>query len=414
MKRTRSTNATTLTPVVSYDHTAVNGNKTSYTYGRSTNYFWTGNSKQISDETHPGYAKRKAKGAIIMGNMHLTNTTCSFTDKSCTQGPHPTWGTRVSRGNFFGYATRPSDPVTELDSFLSQMKALALIKAYAEIDKGAISSAEYVAELSTTIGMLRRPFKNSRKLIGKIVKARDGLLKTTSNFAEASANAWLEYRYGWKPILSDVAKVVTATHDVRERMQRRRLVARGRESLTLNREKAFSVSGGIPTWDTILGSVESKNQLSASAGVIYEVRERTATSALSQYLCADTHNTPQNVWNILPYSFVVDWFVNVGDWLAAVTPNPNISVRGNWVTTVHEKDLIYSKMQIKSLIGTVTYTDSLNDIVIHSETVDRECNQSISSTPVMTVDSLSWQQSIDAVSLSLGATLKALRGIGRR
>jgi hypothetical protein len=35
---------------------------------------------------------------------------------------------------------------------------------------------------------------------------------------------------------------------------------------------------------------------------------------------------PLTAWELVPFSFVVDWFVNIGDWLEALTPKLGIKI----------------------------------------------------------------------------------------
>jgi hypothetical protein len=58
-------------------------------------------------------------------------------------------------------------------------------------------------------------------------------------------------------------------------------------------------------------------------------------------------------WELIPYSFVVDWFVNVGDFLGSLVPLPGVKPLGscliterdsvtNWVLLSHTADTGYS------------------------------------------------------------------------
>jgi hypothetical protein len=40
------------------------------------------------------------------------------------------------------------------------------------------------------------------------------------------------------------------------------------------------------------------------------------------------------IWELVPFSFIVDWFFNVGETLAAFTPNYGIESLASWYTVV--------------------------------------------------------------------------------
>lgn len=42
----------------------------------------------------------------------------------------------------------------------------------------------------------------------------------------------------------------------------------------------------------------------------------------------------QTVWDLTPYSFILDWFINMGDIISAHAPVPGVKALASWVTTV--------------------------------------------------------------------------------
>ena len=45
------------------------------------------------------------------------------------------------------------------------------------------------------------------------------------------------------------------------------------------------------------------------------------------------HSLTSSAWELVPYSFVVDWLANVGNYIAALTPKPGVNFLSSWVTT---------------------------------------------------------------------------------
>jgi hypothetical protein len=47
-------------------------------------------------------------------------------------------------------------------------------------------------------------------------------------------------------------------------------------------------------------------------------------------------------WELIPYSFVVDWFVNVSDYLRALAPSPSFHHLGSCLTGKHEYTTVWT------------------------------------------------------------------------
>jgi hypothetical protein len=108
------------------------------------------------------------------------------------------------------------------------------------------------------------------------------------------SSLWLELQYGWKPLLKDVkdaAEFLAHLHSVPNQQ-----IYRVRKK----REISFSTLG---TWENRQGEV--------SCSIKCIVREKSVpllSGILDPYSVA---------WELLPWSFVVDWFIPVGNYLQA-------------------------------------------------------------------------------------------------
>jgi hypothetical protein len=136
--------------------------------------------------------------------------------------------------------------------------------------------------------------------------------------------------------------------------------------------------------------------------------------ALMKALGLRGRDIPSLLWELTPWSFVVDWFANVGTWLQAVVPDPSISIRGNWVTVIRTTEVKYSS---GTLIEPHSHPVSMStgmyggsSIRLHE--VHRYANQPLPTTPVLMGKALSVLQKADALCLGvsqLSGLLKTLR-----
>lgn len=119
-------------------------------------------------------------------------------------------------------------------------------------------------------------------------------------------NRWLEFKYGWGPLLSDVHGAATA-------LAKRAIGVKSfrRISKTKSRSVGYKTS-----------TAEGRVRYKATVWAI--VRTRNPNLALLDSL--GLLNPVYLAWQLTPFSFVFDWFVNVGDFLQEATAFSNVTV----------------------------------------------------------------------------------------
>jgi len=215
----------------------------------------------------------------------------------------------------------------ELSALKSALNAQVTIKLLNSVKDQKINLAQAFAERAQTIQLLAstaiklaKSFSALRR--GNIVAAGKALgirvsRRTRQNYRimrqekpfDAASNAWLELQYGWKPLLNDVygaaeqAAILNGEKVV------------GRASVSHRRKYNDVVRIQIPGLQgDAMASVQRQVDLEQKMTVYFEVNNSSLKTAAQMGLT----NPLVIAWELTPWSFVVDWFIPVGNWLSSL------------------------------------------------------------------------------------------------
>lgn len=199
------------------------------------------------------------------------------------------------------------------------------------------SPTNSVADLSVALGEMF--FGGIPRLIGHASWDVLGRLnwKNRASTAKAAGEEYLNYEFGWKPLVSDINKfaeaaafmdVLIAQYErdsgklVRRRYQFPSEVATPVTTLLHPSRQAFPTVGAIH-WDEAGGPLVRTFELvrnrSFSGAFTYHLpsgydsRNAVARDALLAKKIFGLGLTPDTLWNLAPWSWAVDWFSNAGD-----------------------------------------------------------------------------------------------------
>jgi len=170
-----------------------------------------------------------------------------------------------------------------------------------------------VAEVGQTIGMLKNPMnlKNLRKLAGRG--------KTLSSVAKISANSWLEYKYGWKNLASDIralARVYSEASKHQEFLRQTRAKFTGMSSSQRDVcPLSISLSGPSGSDSNSFGYSAQLTRAERTAVFSLDIRRRESDMIWSKNDLVmqrlGVNQMVEALWDLVPFSFVVDWFVHI-------------------------------------------------------------------------------------------------------
>lgn len=178
----------------------------------------------------------------------------------------------------------------------------------------AHTTARMIGDTAITIARAIRDVKR-----GNLVSAakRLGLRKAPKHTSpkKTAANNWLEYQYGWMPLLSDVHSGAEAlAHNLRPAYKMRY------KARFTQRDPAEFYSTAHP-WNYRINNYIAKQY-------IYEMTESSVPTLPQNLGLAD----PEVVaWELVPFSFVLDWFLPIGDYLSLRAESSRLT--GKWITS---------------------------------------------------------------------------------
>jgi hypothetical protein len=203
----------------------------------------------------------------------------------------------------------------------------------------------FLGELRETLHLLRNPVKSLHNLadgfLGTLRKRKRASPKT---WVKDASSVWLEQAFGWKPLLNDIENAVTAWQRLTEPNQSHRVTA--------GAKKTFDRSGELSNYEKV-GASWTPN----SSGIYctniwcklmetHTVRYRGAVRAQVEaptwkdatlFGFSPLEFVPA-AWELLPWSFLVDYFTNIGDILdASVTSTRDITYVDKAVIRMTEK-----------------------------------------------------------------------------
>lgn len=134
------------------------------------------------------------------------------------------------------------------------------------------------------------------------------------------ADIWLEFSYGWKPLANDLYSAQAAVHTILEKPIPIVGIGHGRSknSVSFLWENRYQHTG---TSD-------------ASHRTVLEAN--CSSSLLAGLSQAGLVNPVSIAWELVPFSFVVDWFVPVGATLQAMTAGFGLTSNGGWTSSRKE------------------------------------------------------------------------------
>lgn len=225
------------------------------------------------------------------------------------------------------------------------IRGQAVTNAYAEMHSAEMNVAVTIAEAKKTADTLVSAYKQGAELIARLIHLKRRALRRTSNSRDLKramrkgdswkaikrhsrtlADQYLQVRYGLRPLWYEMQGALRALQNPKAH----------RTSFYgfAERESVEELGGGTEGYinDYIVYALNQYySQVStAKATLIVESKMNKFDQIAAPF---GAFNLFEAGWELVPYSFVVDWFFNTGDTIASWQPSVLFDVVGSCCTT---------------------------------------------------------------------------------
>lgn len=416
--------------VRSYPISCANRTPTAWTTYLSQPVF--GIKDTMYDEVTPGYWKTRALGGFVQTNELHSNTivreSYGWTSiRQTAQTPYVCSPPQTEKpwaeynGKFvaaFHWSGFTGGNLLEPDR-CQNLRDQTRTECMANRQKGESNYFESLGELDQTYAMLHSPLSNVNKYLDDFVRdaryakiqrlrKQQGLanrasrLYGRSDFLRLVASEWLRFRYGISPLISDVKaamRVLSETYDIKDKLHTARSTA-----------QIFATK----IIDSNVADAWAKVDYKTTQSHTYKVRawwHDVYQSTPFDKLGFTYQNVVGSAWEFTRLSFVVDWFVNVGDLIYANLPRVNVNSLGGGYSERNDIHQVFFPVGYTNLVPSAyIITGTIGDGVKESKSYTDRYPMSGQSFLVMKDDFrlTNWERAVDAITL-IKAQLSRLR-----
>jgi hypothetical protein len=298
----------------------------------------------IVDTVTPDFYRRSKAGEIFNNSLLKTtievdSTPIAYNQVLQTKDSHGCVTTASAIGTYpFSYILSSGMPILKANCSvdIDSLKAQAITNAWANVELSEANILASLGELGETVSSLVSIFTRSIKIF-KAIKRLDirSLKKEIS--PEELADRYMELRYALRPLVCDVINYISAISAM-SNSHADRLTARGSKTDTDGYTSKIKMSS--TDLRDIFVTISGQHQVSVRAGVLSKIDEVSALNIIG------LDSVLEAAWELVPFSFVADWFFNIGKTLASWTPELGLTTLASWVTV---KEIYFCHSSISSV-----------------------------------------------------------------
>lgn len=240
---------------------------------------------------------------------------------------------------------------TQHTGMKARVSSLAVTAAHANVDVSTMLAGASIAESGKTVAFLANSMKRAIS-IGRAVRKLELQRLRKEISVKEFQDRYMEYRYAVRPLVYDVQGVLKAAKQrkgkFRKTFRATEKDSYAYEDVVLNKPVFHETNVDV--------NRSYKYTVSARAGILCDVN-------IDAYNTMGLDRPLQTAWELIPFSFIIDWFANVGDVIGAHAPKAGIIQLASWVTT---KETIVVKNSPVNAVSTTPpfYSSASNSVAV--------------------------------------------------
>lgn len=238
-------------------------------------------------------------------------------------------------------ANEASEPVHEFGVTLGEL---------AETVSMLISPLQAVSKLAKRLGLnggvfmkeksrygtnlVFRPHINTRKGAMNSLFGKPHPVKSGCYVVNQASDFWLTWRFGVKPLIKEINDIMTMDYSSFEDSPLR--ISRKRSTKPWVAGVGPSIALPIGNYFYVLFRDSYRHRTMSQASYAYALKHGTGFSDFLNANGLALRHLPQIMWELVPCSFVLDRFLDIGSFIRSITPDPSVTTLGTCVSTKFE------------------------------------------------------------------------------
>lgn len=224
----------------------------------------------------------------------------------------------VDSQSFLGLASDRNSYISLPDVDITRLRELAVTDAWSRVSGSEAALLVSLGELGETLRGIADVVKRFANLAVYLRKMEIKKMAKALSPKQWS-NYYMEWRYMWRPLIQEIQSYKNA-FEVDQKFDR--FTFRGhREDMRQNSDTLVVQKSDFDRHIRRTGYVN----VVVRAGVLTQME-------LDLWALLGVLDFPSAVWDLVPLSFVWDWFFNIGKTISSLTVNPRINILASWVT----------------------------------------------------------------------------------
>lgn len=251
-----------------------------------------------------------------------------------------------------------------------------------------VSGPTFLGELRESLQMIRKPAAGLQDLIGhylgdvKRKKNARGRGKGSGKdpatgkpyWYKDLGSLWLEYAFGWVPLMSDVKDGISAYNKLIDKTRSIAITGAGKDFYRYSEPDSFVHGAGGQAWSRfILRPVHEQTHVVRFRGRVTALAATTVQDRFARFGFKPEEFIP-TAWELLPWSFLIDYFASIGDFIEGTVTDTSKCTYVNksdikWIRSIYTS--VPDTSALSGSYSAWTYNLSSSPLVKEEKTISR-------------------------------------------